>query len=188
MEPLPALLHLYVAAADAARHSSKAMIIRSLIALFTLSLIAGCSSQEDTATDSRPRHEIAAENAAKGSAFMEANAKQPGIVVLPSGMQYKIIREGSGPSAKIDSNVTVDYRGTTIEGREFDSSYARGNPMIFQANRVIPGWTEALQLMQEGSKWQLFIPENLAYGERGAGAAIGPRETLVFEVELLKVH
>ncbi len=138
-------------------------------------------------TDSRPSYLIAAENAAKGSAFMEANAKQPGIVVLPSGLQYKILREGNGPSAHSDSNVTVDYRGTTIDGREFDSSYARGKPMIFKANRVIPGWTEALQLMKVGGLWQLFIPEKLAYGERGAGAAIGPKETLVFEVELLNV-
>jgi len=163
------------------------MFIRLLISVFTLLLITGCSSQEETVTDSRPRHQIAAENAANGTAFLEANAKQPGVVVLPSGLQYKILREGNGPSAKIDSNVTVDYRGTTIEGREFDSSYARGKPMIFKANRVIPGWTEALQKMKVGAKWQLFIPENLAYGERGAGAAIGPRETLVFEVELLKV-
>jgi len=161
------------------------MWTRTLIAIASL-LIASCSSQDSS--DSKPRYQIAAENAAKGTAFLQQNATQPGIVVLPSGLQYKILRAGSGPSARIDSNVTVHYRGTTTEGREFDSSYARGKPIIFRADRVIPGWTEALQLMHEGAHWQLFIPEQLAYGDRGAGSEIGPKETLVFEIELLKVH
>lgn len=151
--------------------------------LLTLFLIA-CSSEPPKPYN----HQLAAENAAKGTAFLQHNATQDGVITLASGLQYKVIKAGTGKSPALEDHVTVHYRGTTIEGREFDSSYSRGKPMIFQTNRVIPGWTEALQLMQQGAKWQLFIPENIAYGARGAGDAIGPKETLVFEVELLLVH
>jgi FKBP-type peptidyl-prolyl cis-trans isomerase len=129
------------------------------------------------------------ENTKKGEAFLAENAKKEGVVTLPSGLQYKIITEGKadGKSPKETDTVTTHYRGTTIDGTEFDSSYSRNEPTSFAVNGVIAGWTEALQLMKEGAKWQLFIPANLAYGERGAGGKIGPSETLVFEVELISV-
>ena len=102
-------------------------------------------------------------------------------------MQYKVIKEGDGQTPKETDNVTVNYRGTFIDGTEFDSSYKRGNPATFPVNGVIPGWQEALKLMKVGSKWQLFVPAGLAYGEKGAGSAIGPNATLIFEVELLSI-
>jgi FKBP-type peptidyl-prolyl cis-trans isomerase FklB len=127
----------------------------------------------------------AEKNKAEGEAFLAANKKKPGVVTLPSGLQYKVITEGKGKSPKATDTVTVNYKGTLIDGTEFDSSYKRGEPATFPVNGVIKGWTEALQLMKEGSKWELFIPPDLAYGEKGAGNAIGPNETLIFEVELL---
>ncbi len=130
---------------------------------------------------------VAEKNKKEGEAFLEANKKKPGVKVLPSGLQYKVITEGKGASPKDTDTVTVNYRGTLIDGTEFDSSYKRNEPATFPVKGVIKGWTEALQLMKEGSKWQLFIPSNLAYGERGAGSAIGPNATLIFEVELIKV-
>lgn len=125
--------------------------------------------------------------AAKGEAFLKENATKEGVKTLPSGLQYKVIKEGTGKSPKATDTVSVHYRGTLINGTEFDSSYKRNAPAEFPVNRVIRGWTEALQLMKEGSKWMLYIPSNLAYGSRGAGGDIGPDETLIFEVELLKV-
>ncbi len=130
---------------------------------------------------------LAEKNKKEGEAFLAANAKKEGVKTLPSGLQYKVITEGKGKSPKATDTVTVNYRGTLIDGAEFDSSYKRGEPATFQVNGVIKGWTEALQLMKEGSKWQLFIPSNLAYGERGAGGVIGPNATLIFEVELLSI-
>jgi FKBP-type peptidyl-prolyl cis-trans isomerase len=106
---------------------------------------------------------------------------------MPSGLQYKILTDGKGQSPKATDTVTVNYKGTLIDGVEFDSSYKRGQPATFAVNGVIPGWTEALQLMKEGSKWQLFVPSNLAYGERGAGGTIGPNAVLIFEVELISI-
>ncbi len=126
-------------------------------------------------------------NKAEGEAFLAANKKKPGVVTLPSGLQYKVIKEGKGKSPKATDIVTVNYKGTLVDGTEFDSSFKRGQPATFPVNGVIKGWTEALQLMKEGSKWELFIPSNLAYGERGAGKVIGPNATLIFEVELLSV-
>ncbi|AOS96257.1 Outer membrane protein MIP precursor [Microbulbifer aggregans] len=128
------------------------------------------------------------DNAAKGKAFLEENAKKDGVVVTDSGLQYKVVREGSGDSPTADSTVEVDYRGTLIDGTEFDSSYARGEPVQFPVGGVIKGWTEALQLMKEGAKWELYIPSELAYGPGGAGGLIGPNETLIFEVELHKAN
>ncbi len=130
---------------------------------------------------------LAEKNKKEGEAFLEANKKKPGVKVLPSGLQYKVITEGKGASPKDTDTVTVNYRGTLIDGTEFDSSYKRNEPATFPVKGVIKGWTEALLLMKEGSKWQLFIPSNLAYGERGAGSAIGPNATLIFEVELIKI-
>jgi len=124
----------------------------------------------------------------EGEAFLAANKKKDGVITLASGLQYKIIKTGSGKTPKAIDSVTVNYRGTLIDGTEFDSSIKRGQPATFQVNGVIPGWTEALQLMREGDKWQLFIPSNLAYGERGAGGIIGPNAVLIFELELISIN
>jgi FKBP-type peptidyl-prolyl cis-trans isomerase FklB len=126
-------------------------------------------------------------NKKDGEAFLAENKKKEGVVTLPSGLQYKIIKEGTGKSPKATDTVTTHYKGTLIDGTEFDSSYKRGEPASFPVSGVIPGWTEALQLMKEGSKWQLFVPSNIAYGDRGAGSIIGPNSTLIFEVELISV-
>lgn len=123
----------------------------------------------------------------EGEAFLKANKEKEGVVTLPSGLQYQIIAEGKGEKPSLNSNVTTHYHGTTINGNVFDSSVQRGKPASFPVSGVIKGWTEALQLMPVGSKWRLFIPSELAYGERGAGDAIGPHSALVFEVELLSI-
>lgn len=123
----------------------------------------------------------------EGADYLEANKKKEGVVVLPSGLQYKVIKQGDGVKPKATDTVKTHYRGTLIDGTEFDSSYKRNEPASFPVNGVIPGWTEALQLMPVGSKWQLVIPSNLAYGEQGAGADIPPNSVLVFEIELLEV-
>ena len=126
-------------------------------------------------------------NKKEGEAFLAENKKKEGVKTTPSGLQYKVIKEGTGKMPKATDTVTTHYKGTLVDGKEFDSSYRRGEPASFQVNKVIPGWTEALQLMKVGSKYQLFIPSQLAYGERGAGAMIGPNATLIFEVELVSV-
>jgi FKBP-type peptidyl-prolyl cis-trans isomerase FklB len=126
-------------------------------------------------------------NSTDAASFLAENKKKEGIKTLASGLQYKIINEGKGKSPKAADTVTVHYRGTLIDGKEFDSSYRRGEPATFPVNGVISGWTEALQLMREGAKWQLFIPSNLAYGDKGAGNVIGPNAALIFEVELIAV-
>jgi len=126
-------------------------------------------------------------NMKEGEAFLAENKKKEGVVTLPSGLQYKVITPGTGATPKATDTVTTHYRGTLIDGTEFDSSYKRGEPASFPVNGVIPGWTEALQLMQVGAKWQLFIPANLAYGSRGAGGRIGPNATLIFDIELLGI-
>lgn len=128
---------------------------------------------------------LAEKNKAEGAAFLAKNAKETGIVVRESGLQYKVLKDGTGPVPKADSLVSVHYRGTLLDGTEFDSSYERNEPLTLPVGGVIPGWTEALTLMKEGSKWQLFIPSELAYGEEGAPPAIGPDAVLIFEVELL---
>jgi len=133
--------------------------------------------------------EVAKKNKTEGDAFLVENKKKEGVKTLPSGLQYKVIKAGTGKKPKLNDTVTVHYRGTLIDGTEFDSSYKRGQPATFQVNGVIPGWTEALQLMEQGAKWQLFIPSNLAYGERGApGGQIGPNATLIFEIELISIQ
>jgi FKBP-type peptidyl-prolyl cis-trans isomerase FklB len=131
---------------------------------------------------------LSEKNKADGEKFLAENAKKEGVKSLPSGLQYKEITPGKGKSPKTSDTVTTHYKGTLIDGTEFDSSYKRGEPLSFPVSGVIAGWTEALQLMKEGAKWQLFIPSNLAYGERGAGGVIGPNTTLVFEVELISVN
>jgi FKBP-type peptidyl-prolyl cis-trans isomerase FklB len=129
---------------------------------------------------------VAEENKKEGEAFLEQNKKQPGIVVTPSGLQYKVIQSGTGPKPTLLDEVKIHYRGTFIDGRIFDSTYEREEPVSLPVNRVIPGWSEVLQLMHEGDKWQVFIPSYLGYGEMGFGPEIGPNTTLIFEIELLK--
>jgi FKBP-type peptidyl-prolyl cis-trans isomerase FklB len=131
--------------------------------------------------------DTAQHNLVAGAAFLQENAQREGVVALPSGLQYEIIRHGNGRRPKPSDRVTTHYHGTLIDGTVFDSSVERGQPATFPVNGVIQGWVEALQLMQEGAKWRLFVPSDLAYGERGAGGLIGPFATLVFDVELLKV-
>ena len=129
-----------------------------------------------------------AENLKAGEAFLADNAAKEGVTTLPSGLQYKVISSGEGKSPQASDQVTVNYRGTLIDGTEFDSSYSRGKPATFGVGQVIPGWTEALQLMKEGDKWEIYLPAKLAYGESGAGSKIGPNSALVFEVELISVN
>lgn len=132
-------------------------------------------------------HESGVAARKEGGEFLAANKSKEGVVTLPSGLQYKILTVGTGPKPTANDKVTCNYRGTLINGKEFDSSYKRGEPASFPVSGVIKGWTEALQLMPVGSKWQLFIPPDMAYGDRGAGSDIGPGETLIFEVELLSI-
>ena len=127
----------------------------------------------------------AEKNLVEGEKFLAENKTKEGVKTTASGLQYKVLEEGEGPSPKVGDTVTVNYRGTLIDGTEFDSSYKRGEPATFPLTGVIPGWTEALQLMKKGSKWMLYIPPDLAYGERGAGNRIPPNSTLIFEVELI---
>ncbi len=126
-------------------------------------------------------------NRKAGELFLASNSKKEGVKVLPSGLQYKVIQAGTGAMPKATDTVEVHYRGTLIDGTEFDSSFSRGQPATFPVNGVIQGWQEALQLMKEGAKWQVYVPSELAYGSRGAGAQIGPDSTLIFDVELMKI-
>ncbi len=128
------------------------------------------------------------ENKAAGEKFLSDNSQQAGVTTTASGLQYQVFSEGTGKSPTATDLVTVHYKGTTIDGKEFDSSYSRGEPASFPLNRVIAGWTEGLQLMKEGAKYRFFIPSKLAYGERGAGRLIGPNSALIFDVELIKVN
>lgn len=127
------------------------------------------------------------QNKIEGEAFLKSNATNAGVVTLPSGLQYKIITEGTGETPRSNDTVTVNYRGRLIDGTEFDSSFSRNQPATFALNRVIKGWTEGMQLMKVGSKFELYLPSNLAYGETGSGMKIPPNTTLIFEVELLSI-
>ena len=131
---------------------------------------------------------IGAANQKAGEAFLAENAKKPGVVTLPSGLQYKILQVGQGSIPNDDSWVEANYRGTLLDGSEFDSSYRKGTPAVFQVKEATQGWREALKLMPAGSKWQLFVPSKLGYGERGAGRDIGPNAALIFEVELINAN
>lgn len=130
---------------------------------------------------------IGERNQRLGAAFLEENSKKPGVHMLPSGLQYKILQEGSGTYPTPTDFVTVNYRGTLIDGTEFDSSYNHHAPGTFAMNAVIPGWREALEHMQPGAKWTIYVPPNLAYGKKGAGRLIGPHATLIFDVELISI-
>src|SRR6266576_1510179 len=132
--------------------------------------------------------DLTEKNKSEGDAFLLENKSKEGVVVLPSGLQYKVLKAGDGPKPAASDSVVCNYKGTLINGKEFDSSYKRGQPATFPVSGVIKGWTEALQLMPVGSKWQLFIPPDLAYGERGAGADIQPDSALIFEVELMSIQ
>jgi FKBP-type peptidyl-prolyl cis-trans isomerase FklB len=132
--------------------------------------------------------ELSDKNKKEGDAFLAENKTKEGVVALPSGLQYKVLKMGEGAKPTAADTVVCNYRGTLLNGKEFDSSYKRNEPATFPVGRVIKGWTEALQLMPTGSKWQLFIPPDLAYGDRGAGADIEPNSTLIFEVELLSIQ
>jgi FKBP-type peptidyl-prolyl cis-trans isomerase FklB len=134
------------------------------------------------------KRQAASEEAGKrGETYLAANKGKPGVKVLESGLQYKVAKQGEGKSPKPTDTVSVHYRGTLVNGTEFDSSYKRGQPATFPVNGVIRGWQEVLPLMKEGDKWEVVIPAALAYGDRGAGSAIGPNETLLFDIELLSV-
>ena len=144
-------------------------------------------NKEIRAKQEEKRKQQGEKNKQEGEKFLAENKTKPAVVALPSGLQYKVLTDGSGESPKPGDVVTVNYRGTLIDGTEFDSSYKRGQPATFPVNGVIKGWTEALQLMKQGAKYQLFIPANLAYGERAMGPDIGPNSTLIFDVELQDV-
>jgi FKBP-type peptidyl-prolyl cis-trans isomerase len=144
--------------------------------------------QEKMKVEQERMKAAAEENKKEGTEFLETNKTKEGVVALPSGLQYKILTEGTGPKPAATDTIVCNYRGTLISGTEFDSSYKRGQPLSIQVNGVIKGWTEALQLMPAGSKWQLFIPSDLGYGDRGSGPNIGPGATLIFEIELLSIQ
>jgi len=145
-------------------------------------------SQKARDAEMKKREEQSAKNIEEGKAFLETNKARTGVVTTASGLQYEVITQGTGPKPKPTDRVSVHYRGTLIDGTEFDSSYTRGQPATFQLDAVIPGWTEALQLMPVGSKYKVFLPSEIAYGERGAGGQIGPNATLIFEIELLSIE
>jgi FKBP-type peptidyl-prolyl cis-trans isomerase FklB len=148
------------------------------ILTLALGLLAGCGGKKDqVTTETNP-----------GTAFLTANAGKEGVITTASGLQYKVIKSGTGESPKLTDTVRVHYQGTLIDGTIFDSSIQRGQPISFPVNRVIPGWTEALQLMKVGDKWQLFIPAKLAYGDQSPSPAIPPNSVLIFEVELLGIE
>jgi FKBP-type peptidyl-prolyl cis-trans isomerase FklB len=134
------------------------------------------------------KKELATKNQKEADAFLTENKAKPGVITLPSGLQYKILAEGKGPKPAATDTVTTNYKGTFLDGKQFDSSYDRGEPASFTVNGVIPGWTEALQLMTVGSKWQLFVPPGLAYGENGFQNVIPPNAALLFEVELISIE
>lgn len=131
------------------------------------------------------QQKIAEANAKAGAEFMAQNKKKPGVTTLKNGLQYKVITEGKGESPTAEDYITAHYRGTLIDGTEFDSSYARGTPIEFQMSDVIQGWGEALKLMKPGAKWEIYVPPAMAYGAKGAGNAIGPNETLIFTIEFI---
>jgi len=149
--------------------------------------VMGAFQKDMVAKQAAARKATGEKNAEEGKKFLEQNKSKPGVKTTASGLQYKVEKEGSGATPKESDNVKVNYRGTLLNGTEFDSSFKRGAPATFPVNRVIKGWTEGLQLMKPGAKYQLYVPADLAYGERGAGSDIGPNATLMFDVELLEV-
>jgi len=149
--------------------------MRSVVEAFQAKQAAERTARADTALE-------------EGKTFLAANKKKPGVKELPSGVQYKVITSGSGTQPKATDSISAHYRGTLLNGEEFDSSYKRGQPATFGVNQVIKGWQEILPMMHEGDKWEIYIPAEMAYGAQGAGGNIGPNETLIFEIELIKVN
>ncbi|MFC7049105.1 FKBP-type peptidyl-prolyl cis-trans isomerase [Emcibacter nanhaiensis] len=150
--------------------------------------ISGCSESDQSSDDQATPQSEKEEQVSESKSFLEENKDKPGIIVTESGLQYRVLLEGTGKSPKATDTVTVHYEGTLTDGTKFDSSYDRGTPLSFPLNQVIRGWTEGLQLMKEGGKYKFFIPSELAYGPRGAGGVIGPNEDLIFTVELIRVN
>jgi FKBP-type peptidyl-prolyl cis-trans isomerase FklB len=149
----------------------------------------GAFQKEMMAKQQELAKQMGEKNKKEGEVFLAENKKKEGVKTLASGLQYKVIKAGTGKKPKATDTVTTHYRGTLVDGTEFDSSARQGKPATFQVKGVIPGWTEALQLMEEGAKWQLFIPSNLAYGERGTqGGPIGPNAALIFDIELISIQ
>ncbi|MFV1994878.1 MAG: FKBP-type peptidyl-prolyl cis-trans isomerase [Verrucomicrobiales bacterium] len=144
--------------------------------------------QEMQAKAAAAATEAGGKNAEAGKDFLAKNGKKEGVVITESGLQYQVLTAGEGPKPTLSDKISAHYHGTLIDGTVFDSSVDRGQPASFPVSGVIPGWTEALQLMPQGSKWRLFVPSSLAYGERGAGSSIGPHSTLIFDVELLEIE
>lgn len=162
-------------------------MVRGLILILALALLAGTTLAEDRAEPEGKVADLAEMNRKQGEAFLAQNRTRPDVVALESGLQYTILTSGDGARPRIDDVVIAHYRGALVDGTEFDSSLARGQPATFRVNRLIRGWTEALQLMPVGSKWRIVLPPNLAYGSRGAGEMIGPNSTLIFDIELLGI-
>ncbi len=161
---------------------------KSLLAPDQLAVVQREFSQKMQEKQMGEMKEAGEKNVKEGSEFLAKNKTEKGVITTASGLQYSIVKEGTGPKPKLTDVVSVNYRGTLIDGKEFDNSYKRGQPATFPVSGVIPGWTEALQLLPVGTKAKLFVPGNLAYGERGAGQDIGPNKTLIFEVELLSIQ
>lgn len=164
-------------------------MIRHIVWIVGLSLLplGHLTATQSPTPPLQPEWSLAEKNAQLGKRFLEENKKKPGIHALASGLQYKILKEGHGNSPGPTDFVTVHYRGTLLDGKEFDSSYSRNAPTTLAVNAVIPGWVEALQLMKPEAKWTLYIPPQLAYGEQGAGRLIAPNATLIFDIELISV-
>jgi FKBP-type peptidyl-prolyl cis-trans isomerase FklB len=144
--------------------------------------------KEMRAKQEEANRQLGAKNKAAGEAFLAQNKSKEGVTTLPSGLQYRVLKAGSGKKPKATDTVVTHYKGTFLNGTEFDSSFKRNQPATFKVNGVIRGWTEALQLMEEGAKWIVYVPPALAYGERGAGQQIGPNATLIFEIELISIQ
>ncbi len=175
---------------DALLHGMRDALMKKGIKLSDEEILAGFNKCNQVIRKSfqENQQKLATENMRVGLEFLKENKSKEGVVELPSGLQYKVLQEGTGASPVATDKVLTHYRGTLIDGSEFDSSYKRGEPISFSLNGVIPGWTEGIQLMKEGAKYEFYIPSNLAYGERGSGQRIPPNSTLIFEVELVKVN
>jgi len=163
------------------------MLKHFLVILTIGSLMTACEKNSDTTEQAEIKPKMEAQSLTPEQQFLVDNRDKPNVVETESGLQYKVLKPGEGLKPAATDQVTVHYRGTLIDGTEFDSSYSRGEPITFGLNRVIRGWTEGLQLMAIGSKYEFYIPSDLAYGNRGAGAQIGPGATLIFQVELLDI-